>query len=318
MNETQRAAVNKRLTLNLLIQGAAAHTFLTAHHLVRDQLEATKPGLVALYDRVVISFDLNAWIGDLPLILGRPGRFWRTIDAPDHPFHHHGLLRAWGEDLAYSSRRLVVARAREKRVWTTPGLHYPQMLRLAMQAIRTERPHREALAAIAIQATSQIWGIESDRLRAKLTTEIEGFTSPPANSTAGRMMRCAVAGYSQVEREGDRFAVRAVAVTWILLLHELVKGVAELVCLHGTAKMEDDLYAAAIEGADVLEQEHWLMQAGAEAWRRLLAVAPKDRTLAECLMQVATLTPERLSAVMHAVCASSPSAPSLLAELRSE
>ena len=27
---------NKRLTLNLLIQGAAAHSFLTAHHLVVD------------------------------------------------------------------------------------------------------------------------------------------------------------------------------------------------------------------------------------------------------------------------------------------
>ena len=60
---------NKRLTLNLLIQGAASHTFLTAHHLVKDDLDAIRAGQTDLYDRAAISFYLNYWIGDVALFI---------------------------------------------------------------------------------------------------------------------------------------------------------------------------------------------------------------------------------------------------------
>ena len=74
--------INKRLTLNLLIQGAASHTFLTAHHLVADELEELRPGLTRLYDRMVISGHLNYWIGDLPLMYGFAFWFWGRTHRP--------------------------------------------------------------------------------------------------------------------------------------------------------------------------------------------------------------------------------------------
>jgi hypothetical protein len=68
-----RQQINKRLTLNLLIQGAAAHTYITAHHLAADELENLRPGLVELYDKAVVGFHLNYWIGDITLLYG----WWR-------------------------------------------------------------------------------------------------------------------------------------------------------------------------------------------------------------------------------------------------
>ena len=46
--------VNKRLTMNLLMQGAASHVFLTAHHLVRTELNQLDPRLIPFYDRFAI------------------------------------------------------------------------------------------------------------------------------------------------------------------------------------------------------------------------------------------------------------------------
>jgi hypothetical protein len=59
MDPELQEQINKRLTLNLLIQGAAAHSFITAHHLVRDELENVQPGLTRIYDRAVVMMHLN-------------------------------------------------------------------------------------------------------------------------------------------------------------------------------------------------------------------------------------------------------------------
>ena len=45
-----RDEINKRLTLNLLIQGSAQHAFLTSHYLVRDELTALDSDLLRLYE----------------------------------------------------------------------------------------------------------------------------------------------------------------------------------------------------------------------------------------------------------------------------
>ena len=81
---------NKRFTLDLLIQGAASHTFLTAHHLVRDELEAIQPGLTRFYDRLSVSFHLNYIIGDITFLHGFPMRFWRRVKRA-----HHRMARRW-------------------------------------------------------------------------------------------------------------------------------------------------------------------------------------------------------------------------------
>lgn len=309
------AAVNKRLTLNLLIQGVASHTFLTSHHLVRDRLVAIDPGLVDCYDQIGAGLFLNAWLGDINLVLGSPKKFWRRTGSAKHPFHNHPLLARHGQELAEAAKQHTLARAREKGVSTLPLRHYVQMLRMTMRVVKKERPHRAELAEVAKEAAAAIWGIDVERLHGEITLDMSGFVAPPSDKFVSKMIRMAVAGYSQVERVDGRMEVRASAMMWVLLSHELVKGVAELICLHGVAGLSDDLYQDAIAAADKLEEEPWLMQAGAELWRRFLAAAPDERPVAETLMLVARLTPERLESVMLAVARGEPIAKRLLAEL---
>ena len=45
-----RELVNKRISLNLLIQGAATHTGFSAHYLVRDELNELIPKIIPYYD----------------------------------------------------------------------------------------------------------------------------------------------------------------------------------------------------------------------------------------------------------------------------
>ncbi len=70
--------LNKRFTLNLLIQGAASHTYLTAHHLVKQELDAIDRRLVRLYDKMALNVHLSQWMGDLVFAVGFPKKFWRT------------------------------------------------------------------------------------------------------------------------------------------------------------------------------------------------------------------------------------------------
>ena len=53
--ENLRAEINKRLTLNWLIQGASEHAGLTLHHWVRDELAEMDPGLIGCYDQLGLS-----------------------------------------------------------------------------------------------------------------------------------------------------------------------------------------------------------------------------------------------------------------------
>ena len=57
----QRQVVNKRLTLNLLIQGAAAHGHWKAHRLVSEQLQAINPILESTYDDMMLLSELSYW-----------------------------------------------------------------------------------------------------------------------------------------------------------------------------------------------------------------------------------------------------------------
>ena len=72
-------------------------------------------------------------------------------------------------------------------------------------------------------------------------------------------------------------------------------------------------YAESVRQADRIEQEPWLMQAGAELWRRLLAVTPKDLTMPETLMALAKLPPTELEAVLIAIAEEHPTAADRLA-----
>lgn len=69
MNEVLRGEIEKRLTLNWLIQGAAQHAGMTCHHLVRDELNALNPRLLRLYDQCALLGLLQYWHRDSILLL---------------------------------------------------------------------------------------------------------------------------------------------------------------------------------------------------------------------------------------------------------
>src|SRR5205823_7645430 len=85
-----RGEINKRLTLNWLIQGAAQHAGMTFHHLVRDELNVINPKLLPLYDQYALINLLQYWQPEAKLLLGSPRRFWqRATTHPYHPFYGH-------------------------------------------------------------------------------------------------------------------------------------------------------------------------------------------------------------------------------------
>jgi hypothetical protein len=171
------------------------------------------------------------------------------------------------------------------------------------------------LEELAIQAATEIWGISKDRLIAQLTMQVEfGHVREP-RTAGGRAYRHAAAGWGGVQRMRDRFYVVARAWSWTLLVHELVKGTTELICLHGLNELDDDTYEIVMREADRIDYEIWMLQAGGELWRRLLSVLPKDVPLAECIMHIARLDPIPLEMLMMDVVEDPQSARGALAVL---
>ena len=130
--------INKRLTLNLFIHGAAAHTFVTASHLVHDELERIRPGLTRLYDRFAISGQLNYCLGDNALVFGRPNRWWGFSNTPQTPFRHHRLMAAYGNRLATEEARHLRKLGKSKQVIGIPVLHWCQLMFLFFKVLGEE------------------------------------------------------------------------------------------------------------------------------------------------------------------------------------
>jgi hypothetical protein len=293
-----QAQLHKRFSLNLLIQGAAAHTYVTAHHLVRDELERVQPGIVRLYDKLAVNLHLSQWLGDMFLFLGRPGTFWKNVSKPGHPFYGHAFLMKHGPALARAAYEKTVRRAKKVHTPVLPGVQYAETVWLLGRTAVRERHHRPELESLCIRATSQMWGIEPERLTGRLTSQVEFGKLQVPETRTGRMLRAAAAGYGGVVRLNGRFQVVARAWIWPLLAHELTKGTAELVCLHGLAPLDDEAYTYVTDIADRIEHEIWMIQAGGELWRKFLAAIPRgvdgQNVLAHALMHVARMEPEML------------------------
>lgn len=302
LDQPRRDQLHKRMTLNLLIQGAAAHTYVTAHHMVADQLEAIQPGIVRLYDKLAVNLHLSQWLGDMFLFLGRPKKFWRRIGEPDHPFYGHAFLTKHGPRLSRESWQKTVRRARQKGTSSIPGIHYAETFWLLGRTVVKERQHRSQLEQLGVDTTARIWGIEPERLHGTLSGDVEFGNLQLPTTRQGRMLRSAAAGYGGVRRRNDHFQVVARAWIWPLLAHELTKGTAELVCLHGLNRLDDETYRLVTAEADRIEHEIWMIQAGGELWRKFLAAVPRTdegtSQLAESLMRVALLEPARLELLM--------------------
>ncbi|MFT7639751.1 MAG: hypothetical protein ACI9G1_001489 [Pirellulaceae bacterium] len=293
--------INKRLTLNLLIQGAAAHIYTTGSHLVKDDLEEISPGLTEDYDRLAISVQLNYSIGDNALFLGWPNRWWGYSSKPQKAFRDHPFLARYGNQLASESTRYLKRRAKAKGISATPIIQSWQLLSMLMALLHREEGWESQLEKIAKRAVSDMWDIPVGRLDACLTQDNAFGNLQQPRSFFGRLMRKGVVGYGGVERRGESFSVVAKAWVFPVLLHELVKGTVELICLHGLGCLNDDVYEAVTDEADQLEYEVWLLQAGPEIWRKFIAAAPRQIPLSRSVMHLARLDPQQLEKLMFLI-----------------
>jgi hypothetical protein len=312
---TERLQIQKRLTLNWLIQGAAQHAGLTLHHLAREELNALGKDLLPHYDEFALMVLLQYWRGISSLVMGRPRRFWdRARSDPTHPFFGHPLLATYGGMLAEASKQHALNRCREKGYSMLPFLFSFKVLSL-VQRIRTrEAPFRPQLVGLARQTAAAVWGIPGERFDAELTEEmpIPAHQIPADNFQARHLSGCVI-GYSHVVRMDRQLTVSAKGITWQMLTKELVKGTAELICLHGLSQLQDSAYRQVIEAADRLEFEPWLLQSGGELWRRLLAAVPDDCSIAHVLMHLARLPAEAMQSIIADVIEDSESASRRLA-----
>jgi hypothetical protein len=312
--------IQKRLTLNWLIQGAAQHAGLTFHHLVRDELNALEPGLLRLYDQYALINLLQYWQPDAAILLGWPPRFWkRAKTKPSHPFFDHPLLSKYGGALAEEARQRALERCKEKGLRSLPIAFSSQALFVIRRLRRLEAPHRPRLGHLAKETASMVWGIPRDRLDGGLTDRVAlGEGMIPARSVQGAIFRACIVGYGGVVRRGDGLIVVARGTNWQLLAKELVKGTAELICLHGLNQLSDDTYERVIEATDRLEFEPWMLQSGGELWRRLLAAVPGGQPVPRVLMHLARLPARALESIIAAVIEEAQCAQGRLARLGGE
>jgi len=312
--------IQKRLTLNWLIQGAAQHAGMTFHHLVRDELAALNPGLVQLYDQYALINLLQYWQRSTSLFFGWPPRFWRLAASKrSHPFFGHALLSRHGGMLAETGRQRALERCQEKGFSRLPLAFSSQALFVVGRLRLLEAPYRPRLVGLARQTATMVWGIPQERLDGELTEKIVlGPQMIPARSLQGAVFRACIVGYGGVVRRGEELMVVAKATNWQLLAKELVKGTAELICLHGLNRLADDTYQRVIAATDRLELEPWMLQSGGELWRRLLAAIPDGAPVARVLMRLARLPPDTLESVVGAVIEQPESARGRLAGLADE
>lgn len=284
-----RHEVNKRLTLNLLIQGAAVHTHLSAHHLVADELDAIDNRLVDLYDCSIAGATVAYWKGLLPLLFGQPAKFWGRLHLARNPFCFHRFLRRHGKQLAKVARREAIQRGRLKRV-PTGSIQQEVFLGKCMLEIKViESPYIAELEAIAKSACHQIIGIPEDLLIASITdTPAWGNVRTP-ETLRGKMLMPVMVGWGGVDRIDGRLRVVAKAIFWPLLLHELIKGSMELICLHGMKQLSGEHYDVVMDYTEKVEYEVPMLQVGPVIYQRFLAVLPRNTPLAENVRKVATM-----------------------------
>jgi hypothetical protein len=297
-----RDEINKRLTLNWLIQGAAQHAGMTFHHLVRDELNALDERLVHLYDQFALINLLQYWQVDGLLILGSPRRFWRrAASRRSHPFFTHPILSRYGGMLAEAGRKRACERCQEKGVLKTRFAFFFEAPYVMSRVKSLEGSHRQKLVELAVQTASTVWGIPTDRLDAQIVPRVVLGKLITPRTIRGAVLSMCLVGYGHVVRRGGQLIVVSRGTNWQLVAKELVKGTADLICLHGLNTLSDETYRQVIRAADVLEFEPWMLQTGGELWRRLLAVIPAGRALAEVLMHLAQLPPNSLQSLILAV-----------------
>ena len=303
MTPQQRDCVHKRWTLNVLIQGAASHIHLTAVHLVRDSIEKMNPGLTELYQEFVLLGQLNYLCGDLMLMQGRPNRCFGWSKQPRELIQGHPVLALHANDLARAEAKFVRRHAKQRKLRMIPIITAAKLPKKAAVIQAIEAGFRSQLEQLAYEITTDIWGIDEHLLHGELTPKVAFGEIPKADNFMTEVLQQGIAGYGGVLREEGRWKVMAKAWVFPLLVHELTKGTAELICMHGMSEWSDRMYQKVIREVDRLDNETLCIQVGPELWRRFLEVIPRGVPLSVVLMHVAKLAPEPLHALINDVIA---------------
>ncbi|MEM6756974.1 MAG: hypothetical protein AAF586_07390 [Planctomycetota bacterium] len=311
-----QAEINKRLTLNLLIQGVGEYHILEGYQPVARELKRTRFGLYSLFRLFGDVLSLMQWQLEHFAFTGPPRRFWSRTHRPDHLFHAFPLLRVHGAQLNAEARRYVGRRCLRWGVPGLPGVYHVISTVLLVVIALAECGVRRRLEELAILAAHRVWSIEPDRLNGEIAMACQVGTPPVARNAFEQLMLAGAAGWCTVSRLDDgRLGVEAKAWTWNLLVHELVKGCAELICLHGMSSMDDDTYERVIQATDRIEYEPWMLQTGLSLWRRFLDVMHPAHTAADYLTHVAELPPDELEALVFALVEDPPKARRILGDL---
>lgn len=296
MDGVLQEEIEKRFTLNWLIQGSAQHVGMSLSHLVADELGSVHPELVKWYDQLAIVNQLQYWRPLGQLILGSPWLFWRGARrSSKHPFFQHPLLARYGWAMAKASRIRAAKSGREKRVWQLPVTFSFHTVALTGRIRAAELRAPQQITAAAKRAAAQAWGFDESRLSAFLSPVATGLApfAPLRRpvSIPGRIFLASAAGWSGVQRRSDgQLIVKATAVNGYFLAKELVKGVAELICLHGLSSLDDGTYEAVMTATDRVDLEPPMLHSSRELWSRFLRAMPAGLKPAEALMHLAMAT----------------------------
>lgn len=299
------AAIHKRMTMNMLVQGAACHSQLTAHHLVQEELDALGPPVTdavpemngkqlksntQFYDLLSAGLLMSQWNSEIAFITGFSGRFWNRASAGKSILGHHPLLMQHGKLLSERSRSKTLKRCESKGIRGVPFDLTFDLAELIVPLVDFENANRKRLEELAVDIAIRIWGIDRELLDASLTDapEFGGIRTP--RTARGRILRKAMVGWSGVrQRDDGELIVVAKSKYWILLLHELSKGTVELISLHGLNQLQDDVYDIVMEEADQIEFEVWMMQSGLELYRLFLNSVPRSLSIPRAMMHVARM-----------------------------
>jgi hypothetical protein len=92
--------------------------------------------------------------------------------------------------------------------------------------------------------------------------------------------------------ESGQPVVKSSAKCFPALVHEMIKGVMELMSLHGLKEFNESELATIYDKADNFKDEQWLIQVGAELWRNFLKIVPEDIPLANIYAEFSKQSPQ--------------------------
>lgn len=277
--------------MNILIQGAASHMHLSAHHSVKEKLDAVDPNLVDLYDQAIAGATLAYWDGLIRVVYGRGIRFWSKLHRPKNPFFHHRFLRRHGKSLATEAYQSAISRCKEKQMPTNGLALEGKLAKISLEIMEREINRERPLQSIAKDACLQIIDIPRRLLNAEISRDPKWGTVRPPTTVGGRLLMMAMVGWGGVDQIDGELQVVAKAIFWPLLVHELVKGSMELICLHGISDVSDDDYSVVMDHTEHVEYEVPMIQIGPVIYQAFLKVLPRPNSLAECTMVLAQMEP---------------------------